>query len=83
MRKIKRLLSRKREISPISLAIMKYSLLVSYLFLISALIIELRAGMFTARTYELHYLAAELYRLPIGILLTSFISAAVINDVQR
>lgn len=83
MKKIKRLLSQRREISPISLSIMRYSLLVSYLFLILALIIELKAGSFTARTYELHYLAAELYRLPVGILLISFISAAVINDAQK
>ena len=83
IKKLKRLLSQRGEISPTSLSIMRSSLLVSYLFLIAAMLIELEAGQFTARTYELHYLSAELYRLPIGILLTGFISAAVINDAQK
>lgn len=67
-------------IHPVSLAIIRLSLKLSCFLLSLALLAEVWGGELTARTYEIHYLAAELYRLPQGLLLLAFIAAAVIND---
>ena len=64
---------------PVSRGLVKWSLIVSCVFLAASLIVEVWSGEFTARTYAAHYLAAELYRIPQGILLVSFIAAAVIS----
>lgn len=67
------------NIDPISRMIVKWSVIISCLFLASSLLVEVASGEFTAYTYADHYLAAELYRIPQSILLASFIAAAVIS----
>jgi hypothetical protein len=78
--KFKKIIQDRYKISPVSLKIMRYSLKISIFILILALIIEVYCGEFTARTYYFHYLSAELYRMPLSLLLTSFIISAVINN---
>lgn len=81
--KLKRILQYNGRICPLAIRIIKIGLLVSCLLLSFSLLIEVRSGPFTARTYADHYLSAELYRLPLGILLLSFIASAIINDTAN
>lgn len=71
----KKLRIKKNGIPEPSRRLMRLSLAVSDLILSLALIIEVAAGKLTPLTYEAHYLAAELYRLPCAVLLAGWIAA--------
>ena len=48
--------------------------------LLAALIMLAAAGGFSAETYDTYYLAAELYRIPCGVLFLSVVGAAILQE---
>ena len=76
----KRFTARLRQMSRPARFILKISLLISCAYLISALIIIISAGEFTARNYEMYLLARYLYNTPQSILLVSVIVSAVVEE---
>ena len=66
---------KRKKIPEASRRLMRFSLAASDLILSLSLVIEVAAGKLSPITYEAHYLAAELYRLPCAVLLAGGIAA--------
>lgn len=80
MKKLKVMLKAYERVSPLSRWLLSLSVKVSCAILSLSLLVQVYAGEFSARTYELHYTAAELYRLPQSILLLCAIGSFIISD---
>ena len=70
-------------VSPPARAILVLGISLSCFLLSLSLIIAVYAGDLTPHTYKLHYLYAELYRVPQGILLICFLAALICDDLSR
>ena len=80
MKFIRRFADRLRVMSRPAHLILKYSLIVSCLYLIGAAAVLVYAGEFTARTCELHLLARSLYTTPQSILLIATLASAIVEE---
>ena len=63
-----------------SLAFIRSGLAVSCVLLAASLLAGVIAGPFSAREYKLFYIAVELYRMPLAILLVTNIAAAITEE---
>jgi len=69
------------RVPPLSRLLLTISLKLTCAILSLSLLVQVYAGDFNAYTYELFYTAAELYRLPLGILLVCVIGSVIISDL--
>ncbi len=80
LRSIKRFTARVRQMSRPAYFILKITLIVSCVYLTSALVLLVSVGSFTARNYEMYLFARYLYSVPQAILLLAVIGSAIVEE---
>lgn len=66
----------------ISYLILKYSVILSCVFLAGSLILYIFSGGLSASTYEIYYTAEEMLRMPFIVLLIGVIASGCIEDMR-
>ncbi len=69
-----------RRLSRPAYLLIRYGLIASCLILAGALLLSVYTGPLTAHNVHTHRLIADLYRTPLGILLTVYLGALIIED---
>ena len=71
---------RRRELSRPARSILELGAILSCLILAAALLMSVYTGGLNAHSVHTHRLIADLYRLPQGILLVTFLGALLVED---
>ena len=81
MRKIPAIIKRAGQMCRPALIVLRISMVITILCLLTSLLLLLHAGDFSIDTYKLYEIAYEIYELPQGLLLFGIIISVCIEDM--